>query len=133
LRLLRDHSLAQDALQDGFLKVWRNADKFDPNKGAAMAWLSIIIRREALDRLPSQRVHINIDDVELSAPAVAPSDPGLVRCLEKLPDLHRKAIICAYVHGYNHDEIAAMLQKPVGTMKSWVRRSGILLRECLKA
>jgi RNA polymerase sigma-70 factor, ECF subfamily len=132
LRLLRDHNLAQDALQEGYIKIWRNADKFDPSKGAAMSWLSIIVRRAALDRLPSGHVHIDIDDVELAAPAVAPADPGLARCLEKLPDLHRKALLYSYVYGYNHDEIAEMLQKPVGTIKSWVRRSGILLRECLE-
>jgi RNA polymerase sigma-70 factor, ECF subfamily len=132
LRLLRDHNLAQDALQDAFLKIWRNAARFDPEKGTAMAWLSIIVRRAALDRLPAQRVLVHLDDVELEAPTIAPSDPGLARCLEKLPEMHRKSLIYAYVYGYNHDEIADMLQKPVGTIKSWVRRSGILLRECLE-
>jgi RNA polymerase sigma-70 factor, ECF subfamily len=133
VRLLRDHALAQDALQDGFLKIWRNASRFDPQKGSAMAWMSIIVRRAALDRLPSKRVYVHLEDVELEAPAIAPADPGVARCLEKLPELHRKAVILAYVYGYNHDEIASLLQKPVGTIKSWVRRSGILLRECLEA
>lgn len=133
LRLLRDHALAQDALQDGFLKIWRNADKFDAAKGTAMSWMSIIVRRAALDRIATRREHVDLDDVELAAPTIEPNDPGLARCLEKLPDLHRKALIYSYVYGYNHDEIAEMLQKPVGTIKSWVRRAGIALRECLEA
>jgi RNA polymerase sigma-70 factor, ECF subfamily len=133
MRLLRDHALAQDALQDGFLKIWRNAEKFDATKGAAMSWMSIIVRRAALDRLATRREHVDLDEIELAAPEIAPRDPGLDKCLQKLPDLHRKAIILSYVYGYNHDEIADMLQKPVGTIKSWVRRAGIALRECLQA
>jgi RNA polymerase sigma-70 factor, ECF subfamily len=132
MRLLRDHALAQDALQEGFLKIWRHSDKFDATKGTAMAWMSIIVRRAALDRLATRREHIDLDDIELAAPEIAPRDPGLDKCLQKLPDLHRKALILSYVYGYNHDEIANMLQKPVGTIKSWVRRAGISLRECLE-
>jgi RNA polymerase sigma-70 factor, ECF subfamily len=132
LRLLRDHALAQDALQDGFLKIWRNADKFDATKGTALAWMSIIVRRAALDRMSSRREHVGLDDLEIAAPPVEPADLGLEKCLLKLPELHRKALILSYVYGYNHDEIANMLQKPVGTIKSWVRRAGISLRECLK-
>jgi RNA polymerase sigma-70 factor, ECF subfamily len=133
LRLLRDHALAQDALQDGFLKIWRNADKFDATKGTALAWMSIIVRRAALDRMSSRREHVGLDDLEITAPPVEPVDLGLEKCLLKLPELHRKALILSYVYGYNHDEIANMLQKPVGTIKSWVRRAGINLRECLEA
>lgn len=133
MRLLRDHALAQDALQEGFLKIWRNADKFDASKGSAMAWMSIIVRRAALDRLATRREHVDLEDIELAAPEITPRDPGLDKCLNKLPQLHRKALILSYVYGYNHDEIAGMLQRPVGTIKSWVRRSGISLRECLEA
>lgn len=133
MRLLRDRSAAEDALQDGFLKIWRNAEKFDASKGSALAWMSIIIRRAALDRMATRRDHVDIEDIEVAAPFVAPNDPGLQRCLNKLPDLHRKSLVLSYVYGYNHEEIADMLSKPVGTIKSWVRRAGIALRECLEA
>jgi RNA polymerase sigma-70 factor, ECF subfamily len=133
IRLLRDHALAQDALQDGFLKIWRGADKFDATKGSALSWMSIIVRRAALDRMASRREHVDLDDVDVAAPHVEPRDLGLEKCLQKLPEMHRKALILSYVYGYNHDEIADMLQKPVGTIKSWVRRAGMSLRECLEA
>ncbi len=133
LRLLRDPMLAQDALQEGYLKIWRNAAKFDANKGAPLSWMGIIVRRAALDRLATIRTHVDLNDIDVAAPVFVPRDPGLDKCLAKLPDLHRKSLILSYVYEYSHEEIAAMLQKPVGTIKSWIRRAGLAMRECLEA
>jgi RNA polymerase sigma-70 factor, ECF subfamily len=133
MRLLRDHGLAQDALQEGFLKIWRNAEKFDATKGSAMSWMGIIVRRAALDRMNRLQAHDNIDDIEIAAPAIEPSNPKLNKCLKTLSETQGNVLILSYVYGYTHDEIAANLDKPVGTIKSWVRRAGLALRECLEA
>jgi RNA polymerase sigma factor (sigma-70 family) len=133
LRLLRDRALAEDALQDAFLKIWRNAKQYDAQKGTAMAWMSMILRRACLDRLASRKPTEPIDDLEIASPIVEPSDPAVRKCLEFLLELPRRALVLAYAHGYTHDEIAEILVKPVGTVKSWVRRSGIALKECLEA
>jgi RNA polymerase sigma-70 factor, ECF subfamily len=133
MRLLRDHALAQDALQDGFLKIWRNAASFDREKGTALAWMGVIVRRAALDRLRQRVFHEPIEDIEIAGPSTAPNDPGVAKCLEAIPQQQRKSLILSYVYGYTSLEIADTMGKPEGTIKSWVRRAGIALRECLEA
>ncbi len=132
-KLLKDHGLAQDAVQEGFLKIWHNAQRFDPKKGSPMAWMGIIIRRAALDRMRSIRHHDTLDGIEVEAPHFEPSDPKVNKCLEGLPETQGRALILSYVYGYTHEEIANSMEKPVGTIKSWVRRAGIALKECLEA
>jgi RNA polymerase sigma-70 factor, ECF subfamily len=133
MRLLRDHALAQDALQDGYLKIWRNAASFDNSKGSALAWMGIIVRRAALDRLRQRVSHEPLDDLEIAAPVLEPNDPGVERCLKAIPQQQRNSLILSYVYGYTSLEISDRMGKPEGTIKSWVRRAGIALRECLEA
>lgn len=133
LRLLRDHALAQDAVQDGFLKIWNNAAKYDPSKGSPMSWMGIIVRRAALDRMRSIKNHVSLDGIDVAAPQFEPSNPKVTKCLGLLPKTQERALILSYVYGYTHDEISGSMAKPVGTIKSWVRRAAIALKECLEA
>lgn len=80
------------------------------------------------------------DDIEAIADArqeIAPAEDAfpdgsaLDRCLEKLDERKREAIVCAFVEGYTHEQIATQLSTPVGTVKSWIRRGLLALRECL--
>ncbi|WP_394762735.1 RNA polymerase sigma factor [Phenylobacterium sp.] len=131
LRILRDHGLAQDAVQEGFLKIWRNAHRFDAAKGTASTWVAVIVRRVALDRQPKVTAQLPPD---LEAPRVDLDyvHPRLKECLEELPQLHRNAVVLMYVYGLSHSELATALGAPLGTVKSWVRRGSAALKEKLE-
>jgi len=129
-RILRDSALAEDALQEAFVKIWRNAGKYDRARGSALGWLVIIVRRAAFDVRPREPV---AEPVEIAAeePDAGMLDPGLARALEALPEMHRKALLLMYVYGLTHAEIAATLASPLGTVKSWVRRGAAALKEAV--
>ncbi len=129
-RILRDSALAEDAIQEAFVKIWRNAGKFDPARGSALGWVVIIVRRAAFDLRPREPV---AEPVEIAAeePETGMLDPGLARALEALPETHRKALLLAYVYGLSHAELAEAMGAPLGTVKSWVRRAAGALRKSL--
>jgi RNA polymerase sigma-70 factor, ECF subfamily len=129
-RILRDPALAEDAIQEAFVKIWRNAGKFDPARGSALGWTVIIVRRAAFDLRPRDRP---AEPVEIAAeePDSLMLDPGLARALEALPESHRKALLLAYVYGLSHAELAQAMGAPLGTVKSWVRRAAAALKKSL--
>ena len=129
-RILRDPALAEDALQEAFVKIWRNAGKFDPARGSALGWVVIIVRRAAFDVRPRDPV---AEPAEIAAEEPEPAllDPGLARALEALPETHRKALLLSYIPGLTHAELAAAMGAPLGTVKSWVRRAAAALRKSL--
>jgi RNA polymerase sigma-70 factor (ECF subfamily) len=142
LRLLgrRDH--AEEVLQDAFLSVWRNAGQYDIARGSAFAWLAMIVRNKALDcaRRRRRRPEASIEDEAAVALAVVGCD-ALTRideegrdvrcCYQLLPDRLRDIIGLAFFEGLTHDELAARVKAPLGTVKSWVRKGLSLLKECL--
>lgn len=142
LRLLRRRALAEEAVHDSFMQVWQKAASFDPARGDARSWLYAILRNRCLNILRGETRTELVEDFEpmgLEAPeedaetlVVRLSDTGaLKRCLERLEPNRRQAILLAYVHGLSHGELAGRLGVPLGTMKSWIRRSLIALRECM--
>ena len=136
-RILRRQELAEEALQEGFLRIWRNAARFDVARGSGFTWMAIIVRRIALDRIPSVREEQPIDEdlaeILAAEPSGAPPEPRLKPCVEALEETHRRAVILAFVYGHSHSEIAEALKAPLGTAKSWVRRGLQQLRDCLGA
>lgn len=134
-RIMRRADLAEEVLQDGFIKIWKYAQRFDPDRGSSLTWMAVIIRRTALDRLPQQRSEEPLDAEVLETLSVqdeAPmSEPRLKPCLAALPELQRQAVILAFVYGLSHSEIAEKLEAPLGTAKSWVRRGLQQLKACL--
>ncbi len=143
LRILKRRSLAEDAVQDAFVLVWRNAAKFDPAKGSGTTWLYTVLRNRALTILRTESraeptempVGEEIaDEGENPEETIARlSDAeALKHCLEKLEPKRRMAIALTYVHGLSHGELAGRLGIPLGTIKSWLRRSLLTLRECLQ-
>jgi len=130
-RILRDPGLAEDAVQDGFLKIWKNAHRFDPQKGQASAWMGVIVRRVALDKRPKVATQML---PELEAPKIDMDyvHPRLRQCLAELPQLHRNALVLMYVYGLSHSELAERMDAPLGTVKSWVRRASAALKEKLE-
>lgn len=145
LRILRRTDWAQEALQDCFLKIWQKSASYEPAKGAPLAWLSTIARYRALDLLRARRPEVELPEDDGPGTPEAEdsgSDPlvgavteegvgALRRCLQTLTQEQRDSVLLAYYEGYTHQELAARLRAPLGTVKSWVRRGLMRLRECL--
>jgi RNA polymerase sigma-70 factor (ECF subfamily) len=137
-RMLRRQDLAEEAVQDTFVRVWRSAASYDPQKGAARSWLYAILRNCALSILRDEGRFTADDDAPEdvsptteSALARLPETSALRRCLERLDAQRRSVLVLAYVHGLSHAELAGKLGVPLGTVKSWVRRGLIALQECM--
>jgi RNA polymerase sigma-70 factor (ECF subfamily) len=139
--ILRDRDAAADALQDAFLRVARRAGQFDPARGAATVWLAAIVRHAALDLVRARGREIPTDDpalgdqpVEADAfdrVAASAEARRLQDCLAALEAKNRQGILLAFVHGLSHAQVAAKLDLPLGTVKAWIRRGLLRLRECL--
>lgn len=139
--ILRDRDTAADALHSAFLKIADRARQFDPARGDAAAWLGAIVRHAALDLARARGREMPTDDPDLGDAPVPPealdrlaaTEQGarLRACLAALEAKTRDGIILAYVHGLSHPEIAARLDQPLGTVKAWIRRGLLRLRECL--
>ncbi len=141
-RLLRRRDLAEEAVHDTFLKVWNSAALFDETRGDPRAWIYTILRNRALSILRGEARTELVDDFEpmgLASEAESPedamarlSDAGALRgCLERLDPVRRQAVLLAYVNGLTHGEIAGRMRIPLGTIKSWIRRSLMALKDCL--
>jgi RNA polymerase sigma-70 factor (ECF subfamily) len=139
--ILRDRDAAADAVQDAFLRIASRAGQFDPTRGVAAAWLAGIVRHAALDLARRRGREIPTDDPALGDQPVAPEALDRVAaaaegrrlraCLEALEPKHRDGILLAFVHGLSHAQVAAKLELPLGTVKAWIRRGLLRLRECL--
>lgn len=146
LRMLKRRDWAEEALQDCFLKVWQKADTYAPDKGAPLTWLLTVARYRALDLLRMKRPEVELPEEDEAAPltfedqsedpqarAVEQEGIGqLQECMKGLQDEQQRSVLLAYYEGYTHQELAEIMQAPLGTVKSWVRRGLQKLRECLE-
>jgi len=144
VRILRDEGEAEDVLQDVYTTVWQRAGTFDPARASPITWLVAIARNRSIDRLRSgamaarTRTMEEADDVSDNAPnALAQieslqEERRLTDCLGELEPRHAVAIRFAFIDGMTYDELARRMNVPLGTMKSWIRRSLLRLRECLE-
>jgi RNA polymerase sigma-70 factor (ECF subfamily) len=150
VRILKRRDLAEEALQDALLSVWRNAGSYSADKGAPMTWLVSICRYRALDMLRREKREVSLDteredldedgqqplDGQVITDAVNVSkaeERKLDECMGRLNDGQQQSIRLAYVDGCTHEEIAQRIGSPVGTVKSWVRRGLESLKRCLEA
>ncbi len=143
LRLLGNRALAEECLQDVYVKVWHSAGRFESGKGTVMTWLLTIARNSALDRRRRERPAARLDDLperdslrdespdQFALASRSQEALRLKACLETLEEQPRHCILMAYWHGLTHEELAARLDHPLGTVKSWIRRSLMRLKECL--
>jgi RNA polymerase sigma-70 factor (ECF subfamily) len=126
LTILRRHEAAEDVLQEAYVRVWLQARRYDPERGAPLPWLSRIVRNLAIDQLRRERSKTeDIDDHadSLSEPAQPVAERlDLSRGLARLGADQRHALTLAFVHGYTHEELVARLGLPLGTAKSRLRR-----------
>jgi RNA polymerase sigma-70 factor (ECF subfamily) len=142
LRITRDHGLAADATHDAFVQVWNQAVRFDPARGAAGAWLTSIVRYRALDitrRRVREKPGYEPPEQEDESPdalaqLVTSAEGSALRlCLEELEPDRRKLLMDAYADGLSHSELAEKTGAPLGTIKSWIRRSLASLKRCLES
>jgi RNA polymerase sigma-70 factor (ECF subfamily) len=144
LRILRDNGEAEDVLQDVYITVWRRAGTFDPDKASPITWLVAIARNRSIDRLRASANHRRAQPIDAAAEvhdgapsALAQVEAGeehrrLIDCLGELEPRHAAVIRSAFLDGATYDELAQRVNVPLGTMKSWIRRSLIKLRTCLE-
>jgi RNA polymerase sigma-70 factor (ECF subfamily) len=141
LRITRDPGLAADATHDAFVQIWQQAGKFDPSRGEAASWLLSLARYRALDLVrrrgrevlglePEQEQEDTSAD-PLQALMQSAEGGALQRCLGLLAADRRQLVVMAFVEGLSHSQLAARFAMPIGTVKSWIRRSLLGLRECL--
>ncbi len=140
LRITRQPSLAADATHDAFVQVWEQARRFDPARGSAEAWMIGLVRYRSLDIVRRQAREVPGYEAEeredespdaLSRLVSTSEGAALQRCLEQLEAERRRLVVMAFVDGLSHSELADTLRVPLGTVKSWIRRSLLSLRECL--
>lgn len=136
LRIVRDRDTAHDVLQDAFVQIWQRAATYERALGSARGWIYTVVRHKALDtaRRAQREVPAGdlLDAMEKQAPAQVPADvDALTRCLDALEPARRDCIVGAFVEGLTHEQIAARAGTPLGTVKSWIRRGLLSLRDCL--
>ena len=142
LRIVRERPLAEEALQDSFVNIWNHASDYAQAKSAPMTWMTAIVRNRSLDIIRRTREEPDIDEeltANLSDESASPAREAeeraaahrLQRCLGELDAEQRQSIALAFFHGLSHSELAQHLRRPLGTVKTHVRRGLLKLKECL--
>jgi RNA polymerase sigma factor (sigma-70 family) len=147
LRILHKQELAEEALQDGYIAIWNNASSYQAHLAAPMTWMATIVRNKAFDllRRSDDTVEIDADHFDsevmnaLQDPQATPIETlqmsgdakELAHCMSALEGAHRQVVALAYFHDMSHSEVAQQMSLPIGTVKTWIRRSLERLRTCL--
>jgi RNA polymerase sigma-70 factor (ECF subfamily) len=141
LRILGNRGDAEEAVQEAFVKIWRGAGRFDAGRGSAVGWLVSIARNQAIDSLrarkPPARDIAELPGLADRGPTPEASALGaderrrIVGCLGELPPDRAAAVRGAYLEGWSYEELARRFGVPINTMRTWLRRSLLKLRECL--
>jgi RNA polymerase sigma factor (sigma-70 family) len=140
VRILRDAALAEDAVQDAFLAVWRTAVSFDPSRGTASTWIMTLVHRRAVDvvRREDRRRAQPLDDAPQGTgettdeqAAVREQRRAVQAALAQLSPDQREALELAYYGGLSQSELAERLGVPVGTVKSRMFAALAKLRDLL--
>ena len=153
LRITRDREQAEDVLQELFVNVWRSAGGFDAARAQPMTWLTSIARNAAIDSLRRAKARVQTVSSQRTGPdgeeaditdAVASDDAGplqllqdaadrraVTHCIGRLSAEQQQCVALAYYQGLSHSEVADHLAQPLGTVKSWLRRALLALKDCL--
>jgi len=144
LRIQRDRSLAEDLLQDVYLKIWQAAASYAPETGAPLPWLCAIARNRAIDavrRRGEVQGPVSEDGEDWVERLVDPRDSegailgreALLACLGRLDPTQRDCVVLAYCEGLSREELAQRYDRPVNTIKTWLHRTLASLKGCLEA
>jgi len=143
-RIVSRRDLAGEILQEAYVRIWERAADFDPAKGSPIAWMATIARNRALDEARRARPVALEDMPEGFDPAAEEVDPlaarerseslaALTRCLEGLDPEKRQIVLLAYYRGASREALAKRFDRPVPTIKTWLRRSLADLKDCLSS
>ncbi len=139
MRVLRDGAAAEDVMQEVFLKIWQKPDSFADQRGSLCAWLAVVTRNRAIDRIRAGKQFDNVDDLQLSnnvdlgAEAEREIMLQKVRAvLQTMPIDQRQAMEMAFFEGHTHTEIAQQTGQPLGTIKTRIRSALITIRKALE-
>ena len=123
----------EDILQDAYLKIWRNAPNFDPDRSSPISWMSVIVRNTAIDTLRLKTLPTTDLDFALLVPEPAPDGaddfdydrarPIAATAIRQLPDDRQALLSLAYIDGESRQSLSARFGVPVGTIKTWLRRT----------
>jgi RNA polymerase sigma-70 factor (ECF subfamily) len=141
-RILKSQAAAEDAVQEAYVRIWRRAGDFQPNIASPIAWMTTIARHAAIDqvRRSAERVSSAAEPIDgdlaerLADPAAAApglAGSGLAACLEKIEADRRSMVLLAYCYGWSREELSRRFDRPVATVKTLLRRSLLVLKECL--
>jgi RNA polymerase sigma-70 factor (ECF subfamily) len=139
LRVLRRRDLAEDVVQEAYLRIWHHAERYDPARGSAMTWMAAIVRHLAIDMVRNPATQASGGEADLLAlPADTPHPLDEITLAEKrrraftvlrdLDPVKRRLIIAAYLHGESREQLARRFGAPVNTIKTWLRRAVMEIR-----
>jgi RNA polymerase sigma-70 factor, ECF subfamily len=145
VRILVNEMEAQEVMQDTFLQIWRRAIKYNPERSSAIAWMIMIARGLALDRLRARSrrstghaaYEREVASLEVEIKRAQPSErdelaAACASALNNLPESQGRALQLAFLRGWTHEEIASATGEPLGTVKTRIRRGLMALRKMLK-
>lgn len=145
MRMLANEMEAQEATQDAFVAIWQRAHKYDPCRSSPLAWMVMIARGLALDRLRARsrrsanhaayEQEVMSLEMETNRPTQTERDDLATACasaLNSLPEAQAHAVQLAFLRGWTHEEIANAAGEPLGTVKARIRRGLLALRKALK-
>lgn len=141
LRVLGDRAETEDAIQDVYIKIWHSAGRYSANGYSPMTWLITVARNTAIDRLRARKRGADQMDEDFDmrdetpgpeAAAIAKSEAARIKgCLDELDDEKSQAVQLAYLDGYTYADLADRFSIPLNTMRTWLRRSLLKLKDCL--
>jgi RNA polymerase sigma-70 factor (ECF subfamily) len=142
LRILRREDLTEEVVQEVYVKIWHAAGQFNPGQASPITWMVSIARNRAIDML-RKRGEVSIEE-EPAALEVASDSPDplarqemteelkrLLGCVGTLEPERQKLVLLAYYNGWSREQLAEKFDAPVNTIKTWLRRSMVEIRECL--
>lgn len=144
LRIVRERHIAEEVLQDCFVNIWNNAANYAVVKSAPMTWMTAIVRNRSLDIVRRPLVEVADDDdyFALNMPDEGPTaleqvdakreQARIERCMQGLDGDQQQSIVLAFFQGLSHAEIASHLGRPLGTVKTHIRRGLQKLKGCLE-
>lgn len=147
LRILGRRELAEEALQEGYIAIWNSAASYQSHLAAPMTWMTTIVRNKAYDLLQRTGRDAGLDAEQfdgkiaeaLRDPAATPIDTlslsrdarALAYCMSVLEGMHRQVLGLAFFHDLSHSDVAQQMALPIGTVKTWIRRSLDKLKTCM--
>jgi RNA polymerase sigma-70 factor (ECF subfamily) len=142
-RILGTRPEAEDAMQDVFTRIWLRAASYDPEKGRAMTWMITMARNHAIDRLRARPAPMGDDDdlnnfadpaPRMETQLIAAGEARRINdCMAELEPRHGQALRGAYLSGKSYAELASAFDVPLNTMRTWLRRGLLSLKECMKS